>query len=352
MKIKLILLAIACAITFNTSHLFAQGNNVIADFINQNTDKSAIYLVQNGNVIASTNADRKMPLASTVKIIIAIEYAYQAAAGKIDPMQWIDSTELDKYYIPNTDGNAHPQWLAYLKAMTRLQNGRVQLQEVAKGMIDFSSNANTEYLLDLLEVDNVNKRVTALGLTDHDSLYYFVSSLGVLNGKTVPELEKLSMAEYRSLSAEQHNKMKADPTYKNGIVFLPLNVQRVWSDRLPASTVKEYASIMQKINSRTYFDSSTQKHLSIVMERLMDNPANQQWLKHAGMKGGSSSWVLTKALYATTTTGESTELAYFFNDLTEEEFEKLAMNMNSFELAILTNRNGARDAILKTLNGQ
>jgi D-alanyl-D-alanine carboxypeptidase len=353
MKIKLILLAIAAIVAGGTtSHSFAQGNNVIADFISQNPDKSAIYMVQNGNVIADINADRKMPLASTVKIIIAIEYAYQAAAGKIDPMQWIDTAELDKYYIRNTDGNAHPKWLSYMKAMTRLQNGKVQLQEVAKGMIDFSSNANTEYLLDLLGVDNVNKRLTALGLTNHDSLYYFVSSLGVLNGKTVPELEQLSMQEYRALSAEQHNKMKAEPTYKNNIVFLPLNVQRVWSDRLPAATAKDYVSVMQKINSRTYFDSTTQKHLSIMMERLMDNPANQQWLKHAGMKGGSTSWVLTKALYATTTTGEATELAYFFNDLTDEEFEQLSMNMNSFELAVLTNRNGARDAIIKTLNGQ
>lgn len=329
-----------------------QAGNVIADFIKKNPDKSAIYLVQNGKVMASINADRKMPLASTLKIIIAIEYAHQATAGKIDPMQWIDTTELDKYYIPNTDGNAHPEWLSYLKAMTRVQNGKVQLQEVAKGMIDFSSNANTEYLLDLLGVGNVNKRLTTLGLTNHDSIYYFVSSLGVLNGKTVPELESLSMEEYRALSVAEHDKMKADPTYKNGIVFLPLSVQKVWSDRLPAATVKDYVSIMRKINSRTYFDSTTQKHLSVVMERLMDNPANQQWLKHAGVKGGSTSWVLTKALYATTTTGETTELAYFFNNLTDEEFEQLAMNMNSFELAILTNRNGARDAILKTLNGQ
>ncbi len=352
MKIKLILLAVAAMVSTHAFPLFAQGNNIIVDFISQNPDKSAIYMVQNGKVMASVNADKKMPLASTVKIIIAIEYAYQAAAGKIDPLQWIDTTELDRYYIHNTDGNAHPKWLSYMKAMTRVQNGNVQLQEVAKGMIDFSSNANTEYLLDLLGVDNVNKRLSALGLTNHDSLYYFVSSLGVLNGRTVPELEQLSMEEYRALSAEQHNKMKADPMYRKGIIFLPLNVQKVWSDRLPAATVKDYVSVMQKINSRTYFDSTTQKNLSMVMEKLMDNPANQQWLKHAGMKGGSTSWVLTKALYATTTTGETTELAYFFNNLTDEEFEKLAMNMNNFELGVLTNRNGARDAILKILNGQ
>lgn len=352
MRLKQIFTILAAIYSCLSPKLFAQNNNVIADFIKQHPDKSAIYMVQNGRVMTSINADSKMPLASTVKIIIAIEYAYQAAEGKVNPIQWIDTTELDKYYIPNTDGNAHPEWLSYQKAMTKMVSGKVQLQEVAKGMIDFSSNANTEYLLDLLGVDNVNKRLTTLGLTNHDSLYYFVSSLGVINGKDVADLDKLTMQEYRSLSAAEHSKMKADPTYKNGIVFLPLNVQKIWSDRLPAATVKEYVSVIQKINSRTYFDSTTQKHLSVVMERLMDNPANQQWLKHAGMKGGSTPWVLTKALYATTTTGESTELAYFFNDLTDEEFEQLAMNMNRFELAILTNRNGSRDAILKTLNGQ
>lgn len=350
MKIKLTLLAIA--VISSASGIFAQSNNVIADFISKNPDKSAIYLVQDGKGLTDINADRKMPLASTVKIIIAVEYAYQAAEGKIDPMQWIDTDELDKYYIPNTDGDAHPKWLVYMKAMTKMRNGKIQLEEVAKGMIDFSSNANTEYLLDLLGLDNVNKRLTTLGLTEHDSLYYFVSSLGVINGKTVAELEELSMEEYKALSAAEHNKMKADPAYKNNIVFLPMNVQKVWSDRLPAATAKDYVSVMQKLNSRAYFDSSTQRHLKMVMERLMDNPANQQWLKHAGMKGGSTSWVLTKALYATTTADESTELAYFFNNLTNAEFEQLSTNMNSFELAVITNSNNARDMILKTLNGQ
>lgn len=334
-------------------NIFAQeNNNVIADFISKNPDKSAIYMVQNGKVVADINSDRKSPLASTVKIIVAIEYACQAAKSKVDPMQWIDTAELDKYYIPNTDGNAHPSWLSGMKAMSKIRDGKIQLEEVAKGMIDFSSNANTEYLLDLLGVDNVNKRLIALGLPNHDPLYYFVSSLGVINGKSVAELDKLSMQEYRTLSAGIHDKMKADGTYRNGIVFLPMATQKVWSDRLPAATVKDYVSVMQKLNSKTYFDSTTQKHLNTVMERIMTNPANRQWLKHAGMKGGSTSWVLTKAVYATTTTGEVTELAYFFNNLTQEEFKTLAMNMNSFELAILTNRDNARDTILKTLNGQ
>jgi D-alanyl-D-alanine carboxypeptidase len=70
----------------------------------------------------------------------------------------------------------------------------------------------------------------------------------------------------------------------------------------------------------------------------MENPANQQWLKHAGMKGGSTAWVLTKTLYATTTDGKRIELAYFFNDLYPEENKKLQGWMNDFELKILRDK--------------
>lgn len=354
MKLIRIILTVTAILQGFTGKIFAQqgGGDVIAEFIKNNPDKSAIYLVQDGKVLTDINADRKSPLASTVKIIVAIEYAVQSASGNINPSSLVDTAELDKYYIPNTDGDAHPTWLEYMQKRTRIKNGKVTLEEVAKGMIDFSSNANTEYLLDLLSVDNVNKRLQQLGLENHDKLYYLVGSLGSINGKEAADIENMSMEEYIARSYEEHDKLKTDPGYKNAIQELSLEAQKVWSDRLPAATPKEYVSLLQKINSRTYFDEAIQKHLAVVMERLMDNPANQQWLKHAGMKGGSTLWVLTKAIYATTTTGETTELAYFFNNLKMQDVDKLGMNMNSFELAILTNRNGARDNILKILNGQ
>ena len=69
----------------------------------------------------------------------------------------------------------------------------------------------------------------------------------------------------------------------------------------------------------------------------MENPANRQWLLHAGTKGGSTAWVLTKALHATTKKNTRIELAYFFNNLTEKENGILQSWMNSFELGILSN---------------
>jgi len=115
-----------------------------------------------------------------------------------------------------------------------------------------------------------------------------------------------------------------DLTYKNEIGELGLNIQKVWSDNLPGSTVEEYVGIMKKINSRTYFSSSTQKYLDEVMEVLLENPANRQWLEHAGMKGGSTAFVLTKALYASV------------DNLGPLENARLQRSMNEFELKILT----------------
>ncbi len=67
----------------------------------------------------------------------------------------------------------------------------------------------------------------------------------------------------------------------------------------------------------------------------MENPANQQWLEHSGIKGGSTIFVLTKTLYATLKNGNKIEMAYFFNGLSGAENYKLQTWMNDFELAVL-----------------
>ena len=85
-----------------------------------------------------------MPLASTVKTIIAIEYAVQAAAGKINPDEEVGISELEKFHVKNTDGGAHPKWLDFVK--NKINDDKITVREIAKGMIRFSSNANTEWL--------------------------------------------------------------------------------------------------------------------------------------------------------------------------------------------------------------
>lgn len=120
------------------------------------------------------NTKEQLPLASTVKIIVAIAYAQQAADGRINPQEQVDLKELEAFYIPKTDGGAHKAWLAQLN----LQGAdSVPLSEVANGMIAYSSNANTEYLMHVLDFQIINDVLTQLNVEDHEPLYPIVSAL-------------------------------------------------------------------------------------------------------------------------------------------------------------------------------
>ncbi len=318
----------------------------LLDFISKNKTRSALYLVQNDTVMAQLNKDKLMPLASTVKIMVALEFAKQAAKNIFDENSLVSLKELDKFYLPNTDGGAHPSWINYEKAKGHIRGDSVALINVARGMIMFSSNANTEYLMGLLGMDNVKNNIQLLGIKQHTSIYPMVSSLFMYQNprkKTeesiLKSIRKLSDEEYSRYIYDMHKALKYDTVLKSKFrpQDLSFKMQKLWSDRLPASTVKEYAHICNVINNRRYFDEATYTILSVILESIMESPANKEWLQHAGMKGGSTMWVLTKALYATTKKGERIEMAYFFNDLTNAENTRLQKWMNTFELNILQN---------------
>ncbi|MFZ1528484.1 MAG: serine hydrolase [Ferruginibacter sp.] len=317
----------------------------ILHFIKNNKSRSSLYLVQNDSVLARQNENMLMPLASTVKIMVAIEFAKQAGKKVIDEKSLVPLKELDKYYLFNTDGGAHPAWLQFEKKQNHIVNDSIPLIDVARGMILFSSNANTEYLMDLLGMDNVKNNIQLLGLKKHTALYPVVASLFMYQNpkrlkeeKIIKGIKALDEEHYCRYIFDMHNALKYDTVLKASFnpFDLSMNMQKLWSNRLTASTTKEYAHIGSILNRRKYFDQATYAILSLVLESVMENPANKNWLKHAGMKGGSTAFVLTKALYATTQKEEKIEMAYFFNDLTQAENSKLQKWMNAFELSVLS----------------
>ncbi|MBO0948525.1 serine hydrolase [Fibrella forsythiae] len=312
--------------------------DVVVDFIRANPTRSALYVIRNDTVQIQLRPDQTMPLASAVKTIIAIEFARQAAAGKINPAERIPLTDLDLYYLPNTDGGAHPGWKQWLSQRNLIENETVALLDVAKGMIQFSSNANTEYLLDKLGTDTVNASLKMLHLPNHDPLYPIVSALFLYSvppansAKTVDETRRLSAKAYRAKCQAIHNRLKQDKDglFKQSFIFPDMALQKVWSDRLPGSTVRDYASVMQKINSRTYFPPAVQTILDSIMEwPFAVNPANKGVYTHLGMKGGSTAFVLTNAFYAETLKGNRISAAVFFNNLTPDEFQLLSKEFNN-----------------------
>lgn len=321
----------------------------IVQFIKEHrADKNVSVAIQhNQQYWVELNTMEQLPLASTVKIIVAIAYAQQAAEGRINPQQQVDLKELEVFYIPKTDGGAHEAWLAQLN----LQGvDHVPLSEVASGMIAYSSNANTEYLMHVLGFQAINDVLTQLHVEDHEPLYPIVSALHIpvqvlkeknlTKKETLAALQEMDMAEYRERASSIHASWIEQPlTYEEKAEaqkLLNMDFQKIWSDRLIRATTNDYISILEKLNNKNFFSAEVHKYLDPVMEQLMQNPKNQEWLTHAGQKGGSTAFVLTLAAYAEDKEGNQTEIAFFANNLNTLEQIKLSNSMNSFQLRFLT----------------
>ena len=86
------------------------------------------------------------------------------------------------------------------------------------------------------------------------------------------------MHEYRNKAIEIHNRWLSQPLTdqekKQLRKTLDNDFQKIWSDRLPRSTTRDYVSIMKKLNSKVYFSESVYQYLDPVMEQIMRNPNN------------------------------------------------------------------------------
>ncbi len=270
-------------------------------------------------------------------------------------MKNIAVKDLNKYFIPNTDGGAHQNWLNTIKLNSY---DSVTLLEVAKGMVKFSSNANTEYLQDLLGVDNINKNLVNLGLKNHQPLNYFTAAalMTCLKPKNVgeeawiAELSKMPIEVYREKCEEAHLRLKNNTSFIQIFDFknLSLDIQKIWSDKLVASTTETYGKLMQRICDKN-FEPATQVILESIMEWPMFYPNNKTQFNHLGQKGGSTAFVLTDAFYAATKTGSKLACAFFFNNLSSAENAFIQKNFGALEGNIITNK-GFRLKLAEVLN--
>ena len=285
-----------------TGSIYGQAKaDSLLQFIINNKDRASLYVTQKNSILAKQNENMLMPLASTVKILIAIEFAKQAAGNMINENTLVALTDPDKYYLPLTDGGAHSAWLKYEHSVNHIHQDSIKLIDIARGMIMFSSNANAEYLLDLSGLDNVKNNTLLFGLTEHTSVFPLVSSLflyqnprnaneaSIING-----IKKLSEEEYCKTIYQIHNALKYDTVLKKKFrpQDLSVNMQQLWSDRLTASTTKNYTQLCSILNNRRFLDANTYGVLADVLETIMENSANQNIYKHFGIKNGRTAFVL------------------------------------------------------------
>lgn len=340
------------------SFIFRDNPNYVLNHLKNNPETTSLFVARNGEEIISYQADIVRPLASTVKIPIAIEYAFQVEEGLLDCQQLISLDELNKFYLKGTDGNAHEEWLKDIRANNKVKENQVTLHEIVKGMITYSSNANTEFLLHLLGVSEINKRINSLGLTDHEPIYPMVSPLLIPDyianesskDEIIEALEAMPIERYRELATDLSNRMEAsDIDIESYFYKHPLDIQKIWSDRLPGASASDYARLLAII-SNDELPTEAAAIMRDVMEWLMEfNEANHDVYAHFGSKGGSTAFILNDALYAEDLDGNKTEIVLFTDQLNLWENIMIGHNMNSFIGNIIGNET-YREEVKQELN--
>lgn len=250
--------------------------------------------------------------------------------------------ELNKFYYKNTDGGAHEQWLKEMKEKEQMMNNEVHLHEVAKGMIMYSSNANTDYLIELLGMDTINQTIEELPLQQHDLVYpmvgaslipTYIKEKEMTEDQLLEKLKGLSDREYRELAMEIHRELAKGN--KMDLTELSMDVQKIWSDRLIGSTAEDYGVLLAEI-SNDKFPKEVNDILRELMEWPMDyNEGNKEYYRHLGMKGGATAFVLNQAAYVETLAGDKIEFVLLTDELTSWEAFQIGKNLNTFLVNIV-----------------
>lgn len=260
----------------------------------------------------------------------------------------------------------HPEWI---RSLQQEKGGEepadsVSLLDIARGMISHSSNANTEYLMMRLGLDNVNRVPERLGMTNHEKLFPIVSVLYIpyellQEYKDLPEEQRLAKAKeaMSHMSDEErlnrmlviHRKLKDDRsgTYRQATENFEWHdeeLDQMFSVLLTKGTTGEYADLMNKINNRKTFSPEEQS----ILDRILDE--RRPGYTYRGSKGGSTAYVLTFAEYVTFPSNEKIAYALFFGNLTPKEQKKLQSCLIYFTTDLMTSEKFLKK-VYETFNG-
>lgn len=305
-------------------------------FIKKHKDKLSITLIEDGIKTLEHNSSKKLPLASTMKIIIAYSLVKEVGKRKLNLNEPVNISDLNNYYIKNTDGGSHEKWLNTSESSTK-----VTLLEVAKGMMHHSSNACTDFLIDRIGVNVINHYIQQLNL-EHDPISFLTPSvllpayLSESKRDAIKKIKEMSHDRYQNLSNEIFNMMKNDKIkteklkenlHKNQL--LSLKTQKSLTYRMPKSTTNEYADLMYQLG---------QGLLNTEEKRLFDSLLLGDSVKQDGdqffwFKGGATLFMLTSALYKESN-NQSLSLSVFIEDEEANNTYWMRNAFNSFVISI------------------
>lgn len=320
------------------AHILAKPGDVALVAYQIGQEEAGIYL----------NPAQAMPLASVVKIIHLVAYAQAVYDGRLDPTQPVLLSELEAYYLPSSDLGNHLQAIETLQAEGRVfgQPPAVRLEDVPRLMIEFSSNAATDYLQQLLGQAVLEQTILDLGLTTHTAPCPFVGQFLAMgdresNGLAIVNGFRADPAGYSLAVMALTNQFATDPDFRAAQSWEEREqrptfaTQFLFSQSLNSqASAGDYARLMERIT----LNEVGPWEMNVIVRRYLEWPTfftvNQEKLAWLGYKGGSLPGILTGAFYGQPwVMSRPVVVILFFRNLPQEQYQQWRQNYPNDELA-------------------
>jgi D-alanyl-D-alanine carboxypeptidase len=294
------------------------------------------------------NADSPMPLASVVKIINLIAYARAAAAGELDPAEWVPLEEIARTYLPRSDLGAHNRAVQDLeeRRLIAFDPPATPLEEIPWMMIRFSSNAAADYLHLRLGQRTIEQTIIDLGLESHTAPCPWVGQfLAIANRRTSGNNRLAVRAYIEEPESYGREAMRLAESYANDEAFrvaesdpgwrASFDTQLLFADSLNAqASAGDYADLMSRIVQNQLSGDYTNIVVRRVLEWPMIFPVNQELFTTIGLKDGSLPGVLTTAYYATRIEdGATLVVVLFYRQLPRQTYNQWRRDLSHDEFA-------------------
>ncbi|HSM58645.1 MAG TPA: serine hydrolase [Candidatus Sulfomarinibacteraceae bacterium] len=320
------------------AHLFEHPQQVALAAYEVGREDEGIYL----------NADTPVPLASVVKVIHLVAYAQAVQNGVLNEEAPVPLSEMERYFLPGSDLGAHSAGLNMLREEERVldEPPAILLQDVPRLMVEYSSNAATDYVHMLLGQEHIEQTAVDLGLAQQTAPCPFLGQFLLMgrNGADVSQVETLLQEPevYSRDVVQLTERFSTDPAFRQETRIWrdrstrpSLQAQALFSNQLSTrGSARAYAALMARIATNDLGPWEQNVRIRRYLEWPTHIPVNQEKLAWLGYKGGSLPGVLTVVYYAQPwDRAHPVVVALFFHDLPLDTYRQWRRSLPHDELA-------------------
>ena len=218
---------------------------------------STAFVVDDGRGgVLAHDADQPMPLASAAKVVHVAAYGRAVAEGRIRPDETVALADWERWYLPGTDGGAHPT------ALRRLQVGpTASVDQLVSAMVQESDNSAADWLRARLGDDALVRAAAEGGWTAVDLPSFLGAGIALSLPAQAPPLDA-PRAERGPAEAALARRYADDAAYRGEVQraqaaqqadaarFLQLN--EAWAARTATGTATQLAGLYRALATGSY----------------------------------------------------------------------------------------------------